>query len=246
MVKGPWLLYEAQDKLYLVMRQITYEKKIREDMKLQEIRIVVVDDHPVISHGIKSVLGKDRDFEIVGEADTAKDAENIIGKTKPDVVVLDITLEGGDGVSLLSKLHEISPKTKTVMYTMHSDTVYIARSFQAGALGYVLKSDQMAELVDAIKDVYREKIYLSSSIPQTILTELMMGKRSAENPVDGLTAREFEIASLIAQGEKVENIAKKLHISPKTVRVHRTNIMHKFSCNHVHELLLQLRQYFPQ
>ncbi len=132
------------------------------------------------------------------------------------------------------------------MYTMHDEPVYISRSFRAGALGYVLKSGKMTELEEAVVRVSNNTIYLSPGIPHTVLAELMTGKCGSANPVDSLTKREYEVASLIARGINGEQIAERLHISPKTVRVHRTNIMHKFYCERVHELLLQLREYFPQ
>ncbi len=210
------------------------------------ISIVIVDDHPVISHGLKRVLGKQASFSIAGTANNGKSALQVINVTQPDLVILDITLQGLDGISLITKIRETSKNTRVIMYTMHNSKDYIGRSFQAGALGYILKSDKTEELVSAINSVMNNKLYLSPDIPHSILGDLITGKNSQNNPTSRLTPREFEIASLIAQGQNPHQIADALFISPKTVRVHRTNIMHKLSCRQVHELLLQLRQYFPQ
>ncbi len=98
----------------------------------------------------------------------------------------------------------------------------------------------------AVESVTQGKIYLSSSIPQTILSELLSDRKNTKNAIDNLTPREYEIASMISQGNTPNQITEILFISPKTVRVHRTNLMHKLSCSHVHELLLQLRDYFPK
>lgn len=215
-------------------------------MSNTKISIVVIDDHPVISHGLKSILGKRDEFVIAGEASDSRGALQIVAASKPDVIILDIGLDGSDGISLIAQLKEVSSLSKIIMYTMHDNKNYIARSFQAGAMAYVLKSDKTEELVDAVKNVFGAKIYLSSAIPSAVLAELIMGKKSLDSGVSGLTAREYEIASLISMGKNINQIAENLCISPKTVRVHRTNIMHKLSCDNVHELLLQLHNYFPQ
>jgi len=221
-------------------------REFGETMVGETIRIVIVDDHPVISHGLRNVFAKDNSLVVVGEASETKEAVKVAERCKPDVIVLDISLGRGDGVSLIATLSKASPHSKVVMYTMHREEVYIVRSLQAGALGYVLKSDRMAEVVEAVKHAFGSRIYLSTNIPQTVLSEMLTGARQNAEPLATLTAREFEIAALMAKGMKVEEIGKDLHISPKTVRVHRTNIMHKFSCNHVQALFLQLRQHFHQ
>lgn len=131
------------------------------------------------------------------------------------------------------------------MYTTHNSKDYIHRALRAGATGYVLKSDKMEEVVKAIQHAIKGKVYLSSSTPDSILSDMLSGNNQ-EDITSTLTSREYEVASLIAQGMTPNQIADTLFISPKTVRVHRTNIMHKFSCTQVHELLLQLRQFFPQ
>jgi DNA-binding NarL/FixJ family response regulator len=211
------------------------------------ISIVIVDDHPVICHGLNRILDKQETFTIAGEASDSKSALELIEKQQPNVVILDITLQGLDGVSMISRIGEISPRTKIIMYTMHNSRDYIVRSFQAGALGYVLKSDKTEELVTATRSVMVNKPYLSASVSDSILGELLTSRTTKNNNGTGtLTRREYEVASLIAQGRHPDQIAKALFISPKTVRVHRTKIMHKLSCSSVHELLLRLPHYFPQ
>lgn len=212
----------------------------------ETIHIVIIDDHPVISHGVKSVLQKNEEMIVIGEAGTVDEAVPLVEKLAPEVVVLDISLEGADGVSLIKRLHQASPASRIVMYTMHAEAAYVSRSLRGGALGYILKSDRMAELISAVRAVSQGKIYLSGQIPATVLQELLTGSGEGYGGVDSLTSREYEIAALLAQGLRPEEIGRTLCISPKTVRVHRANIMRKFNCAHVHELLLQLRQHFPQ
>ncbi len=208
--------------------------------------VVIVDDHPVISHGLTHVLGKCTDLVILGDANNGIEALTLIERTHPDVVILDISLEGGDGISLMSQIFKVFEGTNVIMYTMHNSKNYVTRSFRAGALGYVLKSDKIEELIAAIRDVVNQKIYLSTKISPSILGELITNSGNEDEIPSKLTPREFEVVSLIAKGLSVNEIGENLFISPKTVRVHRTNIMHKFSCENVHELLLQVRHYFPQ
>lgn len=210
------------------------------------ISVIIVDDHPVISQGLTHVLGKNQNLKIIGTAAESAAAIKLAEQTQPDVVILDISLENGDGISLISQFIEVSSNTSIIMYTMHNKRGYVVRSLRAGALGYILKSDKMEELVKAIFQVIEKKIYLSSNISSGILYELVSGKIDSEETIENLTPREYEIAALIAKGRTVDQISEDLFISPKTVRVHRTNIMHKFQCSSVHDLLLQLRQHYPQ
>lgn len=208
--------------------------------------ILIVDDHPMISHGLKSILSKHESYSVIGEASDGKSCLKLIKQKNPDVAIVDITLKDGDGISLIMKIKEIAARTKIIMYTMHNSKEYVGRAFVAGAFAYVLKSDKIEDLLTAIDAVLQGRIYLSNSLPQEILSELMAKRNSGENGLDSLTPREYEIASLISQGKTPQQIGDLLCISPKTVRVHRTNLMHKLSCSHIHELLLQLRHYFPQ
>ena len=208
--------------------------------------LVIVDDHPMIRHGLKSIISRKDSYVVAGEASDGKSCLKLLEQVKPDIVILDITLKGSDGISFILRIKEIVADIKIIMYSMHNSKEYVSRSFIAGAFAYVLKSDKIEEVITAIESVRLGKIYLSSSIPQTILSELIVSRRNTESAIDTLTPREFEVASLISQGNTPDQIAEILFISPKTVRVHRTNLMHKLSCSHVHELLLQLRNYFPQ
>lgn len=208
--------------------------------------ILIVDDHPMISHGLKSIIARNGSYNVIGEASDGRGCLKLVEQENPDVVILDITLKDGDGISLIMKIREIAAETKIIMYTMHSSKEYIGRAFVAGALAYVLKSDKIEDILTAIEAVLQGRIYLSNSVPQEILSELIGKRNSSENSLETLTPREYEIAALIARGNTPRQIAELLCISPKTVRVHRTNLMHKLSCSHVHELLLQLPHYFPE
>ncbi len=207
--------------------------------------IIIVDDHPVISRGLKGILEKDTSFEIVGEAADSKSALSFVEKTQPHIVILDITLQKADGISLIARIKEISPGTEIIMYTMHNAKEYVYRAFQLGALGYVLKGDTIEEIRKAVNTVVQKRPYFSSGLPGSIAHELLSGKSRSADALSDLTPREYEVASCIARGMTPDQVAAALFISPKTVRVHRTNLMHKLSCNGVQALLLQLHKYFP-
>ena len=212
---------------------------------MDKISVVIIDDHPVILHGVKSVLKKHRDIYVVGESDTAASALPIIEEFKPDVVILDITMTGISGIDLIPYIKAISEQTFIIIYTMHQNHDLIYRAVNAGAKGYVLKADAINELITAIHEVIQGNIFLSAAFPANIKERLLTGKGS-ESALSTLSPREYEIANLLAQGMTPDEIGTTLFISPKTVRVHRTNIMHKLDCNRSNELLLLLRDYFPQ
>lgn len=211
------------------------------------VSILLVDDHPVVCHGLKRVLEKQDDLVVVGEAGDWQEALAAVDRHRPDVIILDIALQGVDGVSLVTRIQESGAQSRIVMYTMHDNRDYVTRAFQAGALGYVLKSDKIEQLVMAIRQVLNGRIYLSSSLSDTIMSDLLGGKSITElHGTSSLTRREYEVASLIAQGMTQDVIASTLLMSPQAVRFQRTRIMEKLSCGGEQELMWKLREHFPQ
>lgn len=211
---------------------------------MKKISVIIIDDHPVIRHGVTSVLKKQSDMEVVGESDTADSALPLIKQFKPDVAVLDITMSGISGIDLIPNIKNLSEKTAIVIYTMHQDHDHISRSFKAGAMGYVVKADKIKDLLTAIREAVQGRLFLSPTLPSSLKDQLVSGKGD-KGTISILSPREYEIANLLAQAMTPDEIGKTLFISPKTVRVHRTNIMHKLNCNRANELLLLLRDYFP-
>jgi DNA-binding NarL/FixJ family response regulator len=209
------------------------------------ISVFIIDDHPVIRHGVSSVLKKKSDIEVIGEAEDATSALLKLKTLQPDVIVLDITLKGISGIDLIPKLKERVENVSIVIYSMHKDPNQVHRAIKAGAKGYILKTDEICRLTSATRDVSEGRMCLSGNLPPEVLEHILSGKGD-NGPLSVLTAREYEIANLIVQGMNPDEIGTSLFISPKTVRVHRTNIMHKLSCNRVNELLLCLANHFPR
>ena len=212
---------------------------------MENISVVIIDDHPVIRHGVTSVLKKQPDMHVVGESDTAATALPLIKELKPDVAILDITMTGISGIDLIPYVKALSEDTTIIIYSMHQSPDIIYRSFKAGAKGYVLKADEIRDLFKAIREAVQGRIFLSKSLPQNMEEQLLSGD-TEKGALSILSPREYEIANLLAQGMTPDEIGETLFISPKTVRVHRTNIMHKLDCGRSNELLLLLRDCFPQ
>jgi DNA-binding NarL/FixJ family response regulator len=212
---------------------------------MAKISVFIIDDHPVIRHGVSSVLKKKEYIKVIGEAKDAPTALKKLKTLKPDVIILDITLEGLSGIDLIPRIKERVEGVAIVIYSMHLEPNQIHRAIKAGAKGYILKSDEIADLTDATRRVCEGHMCLSRNLPPEILENLLSGKGD-NGTLSVLTTREYEVANLIVQGMNPDEIGAHLFISPKTVRVHRTNIMHKLNCNRVNELLLSLAKHFPR
>ncbi len=212
-------------------------------MSGKKISIVIVDDHPVIRHGAKAILDKQKGLTVVGVCSDAETGLKTIVQVQPDVVVLDISMVGLSGIDLIPYIIQKSPESAVVIYSVHDHNDYIHRAITAGAKGYILKGDEIEELVTAIRDVHQGRMYLSRNLPANILNQLINGTTEA-GTLDSLTPREIEIANLLSQGMIPVEIGKTLKVSHKTARVHRSNIMRKLGIKHTNELLLYLHDCF--
>ncbi|HMJ64670.1 MAG TPA: response regulator transcription factor [Candidatus Binatia bacterium] len=204
-------------------------------------RILVVDDHPMMREGFAQLITRERDLAMCGEADTAHDALEKVGQLKPDLVIVDITLPGRSGLELIKDIQTMHPGTLVLVVSMHEESLYAERVLRAGGRGYVMKQEGGKKLLEAIREVLAGRIYVSSSMSARIL-EIFSGRRAPEGRapsslVEELTDREFEIYRLIGQGLSTRDIAKQLHLSAKTVEVHRLNIKTKLKLTTASELI---------
>lgn len=212
------------------------------------ISTILVDDHHLLRQGIASMLAEFQDVEVIGEAGDGLEGLRLIEQKQPNVAILDITMQGLSGIEMIPRIRNISPKTKVLMYSMHENAELIQQSMKAGSLGFVLKLDPAGELEAAIRAVSQGHTYLSPAASTKVIDAMITGGMDQENPVPlgvaQLTPREQEISSLIAQGYNTAKIGDLLFISPKTVRVHRANIMKKLDCESTGELIVRLRDQF--
>ncbi len=199
------------------------------------IRLVLADDHVIVREGIRHVLEDPAAFDIIGECGTAAEAIALASALRPDVLVLDISMPGGSGLSAVPEILETAPATRVLMLSVHDDAEYILESVRAGAHGYCRKDSAPAELREAIRTVFRGDMYFSPLVAQQVAQALRDGRAVTDHEpppapkVDVLSSREFEVLRCIAEGRANKEIAAKLGISTRTVEAHRNSLMKKLN-----------------
>ena len=202
----------------------------KSDCAKETKRIIVVDDHPMSREGIVRWIRSTPDLEVCGEAETAAQAFDAVVLTKPDLVLTDITLPGKSGLELIKDIRAVAPALPILVISMHDERIYTERVLRAGAQGYVTKEVGGDTLILAIRRILAGKIYVSQEMSQQILQTFSGGKPAAPGSGIGqLTDREFEIFQLVGQGLLTCQVARRLHISVKTVQAHRANIKAKLN-----------------
>jgi DNA-binding NarL/FixJ family response regulator len=201
-------------------------------------RIFIVDDHPMMRQGLGQLIGAESDLTICGEAENAERALDAINSSKPDLVLADISLPGKNGLELIKDFQALQPGLPVLVISMHDESLYAGRVLRAGGRGYIMKQEGGKKLMQAIRQVLEGKIYVSEKMSAEIL-ETFSGRRAGteSSPVEKLTDREFEVFQFIGQGKGTRDIAQKLHLSVKTVEVHRANIKAKLKLQTVSELI---------
>ncbi len=201
-------------------------------------RVLLVDDHEILRRGLRSILETRKDWEIVGEATTGREAVQKVDELKPDVVVMDISMPELNGLEAVRQIVRLAPRTEVLVLTMHESEDLVREVLEAGARGYLLKSDAASQLIAAIETLRVHKPYLTSSVNDVVLTGYLGGKPPRGETSGGrLTPREREIVQLLAQGLTNKEVATTLHISVKTAETHRTNVMRKLDLHSVTELV---------
>ncbi|HEX9861110.1 MAG TPA: response regulator transcription factor [Nitrospirota bacterium] len=201
------------------------------------IRVILADDHTMIREGLRAVLRKHPDIEVVSEADNGRTAVQAAKKFRPDIVILDVFMPGLNGIEAARRMAAASPGTKTIALSMHSGRRFVAEMFKAGASGYLLKDCASEELVNAIRAVMAGRNYLSPHIAKGALRDIVgNGKSKDASAWSVLTPREREMLQLLSEGKTVKQIATALHISVKTVETHRLHIMSKLNIRTLAEL----------
>ncbi len=199
------------------------------------IKVLVVDDHAILRDGIRSLLESQEDILVVGEAADGTEAIEQTGKFFPDVVLMDISMPNMNGLEATRIIKEKFPKVQVLVLTQHDNREYISLALQAGASGYVLKRSGRRELLNAVRQVHEQGAFLADKVAREVLQEYSQVDSSQEEHV--LTAREREVLQLLVNGKSNKEIALSLGISPKTVSVHRTNIMNKLGVQNTVELI---------
>jgi two-component system, NarL family, response regulator NreC len=207
---------------------------------MTSVRIVLADDHTIMRHGLRLVLNREPDFEVIGEASNGREAIDMAIRENPDVVVMDIAMPLLNGIEAARRIHEERLKTAVVILSMHSDEGYILKALRAGARGYLLKDSAETDLIQAIRAVCAGKAFFSPAVSKVLADDYLrqMQQQGVEDPYDLLTARERELLQLVAELKSTKDIANLLGLSPHTVDTHRGNLMQKLNVHSIPELVL--------
>jgi DNA-binding NarL/FixJ family response regulator len=201
-------------------------------------KILVVDDHDLVRMGIVRMLADVPGYQVVGDAKSGEEAVSLARELVPNVVLMDVKMPGMGGLEATKKLLTINPNMKIIAVTACDDSLYPTRLMQAGAVGYVTKGAEFSEITDAIEKVIRGDLYMSNSIAQQLALRNFGGKNGQDSPFEQLSQRELQTAMLIANGQKVQDIADTFCVSPKTVNSYRYRIFEKLNINSDVELTL--------
>jgi DNA-binding NarL/FixJ family response regulator len=200
--------------------------------------VFIVDDHPVLRQGLGRLISDQPDLAMCGEADSPVEAIRLLPGAKPDVVIVDLTLRGGDGLELCKQIRESFTTLPILVVSMHDESLYAERALKAGARGYVMKQAPQETVLTAIRTVCKGEVYLSDAMSAKLLRSFSGAKADSDlAPLDRLTDRELEIFRLIGEGNSVRAIAEKLFLSTKTVEAHKEHIKQKLNLKSSNELL---------
>ena len=201
------------------------------------IKIIIADDHQIVRQGLRALLASESDMKVVAEADNGRSVLRQVEKLCPDLVIMDISMPGLNGIDATRQIIAAYPMVKVIALSMHSDSLFVLNMLKAGASGYLLKDCALGELVTAIRAVMGQKAYLSPGISDVVIKDYVSGQStSGGSAFSMLTAREREVLQLMAEGKSTNEIAEHLCVSIKTVESHRKQIMDKSAIRSVAEL----------
>jgi DNA-binding NarL/FixJ family response regulator len=205
---------------------------------IRKNRVLVVDDHPIVRQGLALLINREPDLMVCGEAEDARMAMQSIPTAKPDILVVDISLNGPDGLDLLKDVRTRYPGLPVLILSMHDESVYAERALRAGAHGYIMKQEASEKVLLALRRILSNEIYVSERISNRML-QRYIGSPGEGRPssVADLTDRELEVFRLIGEGHSTRQIAEELHISVKTVESYQAHIKEKLSLRSARELV---------
>jgi DNA-binding NarL/FixJ family response regulator len=205
---------------------------------LKKKRVLVVDDHPIVRQGLALLINREPDLIVCGESEDARTAMQSIITANPDILVVDISLNGPDGLDLLKDVRTRYPNLPVLILSMHDESVYAERALRAGAQGYIMKQEASEKVLVALRRILSDEIYVSERISNRMLHRYI-GSSTQRRPssVAALTDRELEVFRLIGQGRSTRQIAEQLHISMKTVESYQAHIKEKLSLRSARELV---------
>jgi DNA-binding NarL/FixJ family response regulator len=197
-----------------------------------KIKVLLIDDHPVVRTGVAELLRREPDFEVVGEASSGMEALSMVGVSVPEVVVLDLSMPDKGGIEVSRMLRDRYPNLGIVIFSVHDHETYVLQALQAGATAYVRKGAECGEIVNAIRSAAKGEYFLCSQLNHGII-DIFLRRRSStipEEPYSRLSEREQQVFRLLVEGHSTSHVADILCVSPKTAEKHRANVMRKLNC----------------
>jgi DNA-binding NarL/FixJ family response regulator len=203
----------------------------------QKIKILLVDDHPLVREGLANLIGQQADLEVCGEAANEPQALELIGTVQPDVAIVDISLENGSGIELIKSIKALHPAVTVLVLSMHDESLYAERALRVGARGYIMKREAAKKVIQGIRSVRAGQLYVSEKIAAMMAEKFVEGRTAAASPVEQLSNRELEVFQLLGCGQTTRQIADHLHVGFKTVQAYSARIKEKLKLDNATELL---------
>ena len=204
---------------------------------------MVVDDHPIVRQGLALLINREADLVVCGEAEEAMGALHVLSSAHPDVLIVDISLNGPDGLDLLKSIRGTHPTLPVLILSMHDESLYAERALRAGANGYIMKQEATERVLVALRRILNGEIYVSDRIANKLLKHFITGSGAVQSSIADLSDRELEVFRLIGKGHGTRQIAEELHISIKTVESYQAHIKEKLSLRSARELIQHAMQW---
>jgi DNA-binding NarL/FixJ family response regulator len=208
--------------------------------KTDKRRVMVVDDHPIVRAGLAQLINREPDLAVCGDAEEMHAALQTIDELKPDILIVDISLNGPDGLDLLKSIRAKDPSLPVLILSMHDESIYAERALRAGANGYIMKQEATERVLAALRRILNREIYVSDRVADKMLRQFVGGSSGAtvkRSPLDGLSDRELEVLRLIGEGHGTRQIAEALHLSIKTVETYQGHLKDKLGLRNSRELV---------
>ena len=221
-----------------VYRMTNQKTEVTDESSNRKKRVLIVDDHPVFRFGLAGLITEQTRLEVCGHADSAPLALDAMRRLKPDIVLVDLSLRGTNGIELIKLMKAEEPDLPVLVISMHNEAVFGMRALKAGALGYVMKAEAMNHVAEAIFKVLQGKIYVSPEFAEKLIFKAVQSAEAgAGSPVDALSDRELEVLQQLGKGGSTRSIAEALHLSVKTIETHRAHIKEKLGLQDSEEMV---------
>jgi len=221
-----------------VYRMTNQKTEVTDESSNRKKRVLIVDDHPVFRFGLAGLITEQTRLEVCGHADSAPLALDAMRRLKPDIVLVDLSLRGTNGIELIKLMKAEEPDLPVLVISMHNEAVFGMRALKAGALGYVMKAEAMNHVAEAIFKVLQGKIYVSPEFAEKLIFKAVQSAEAgAGSPVDALSDRELEVLQQLGRGGSTRSIAEALHLSVKTIETHRAHIKEKLGLQDSEEMV---------